>query len=162
MSEVKRYSPGYRDNYRDGGFEDCKESADGELVSYKDYAALEERFNFKQNLTEQVVALQKQCDALAAENAALSRYFRASAGAVENWNSWADAEDKLASVSETPATDAYLNSVRAEGVEMFASFQKKMALQHHSDNRNVWAEERRISADQATKFAVQLRAGEPS
>lgn len=60
---------------------------------------------------------------------------------------------------ETPATEACLNAVRAEGVELFASFQKKMAAQHDADNRTVWADERRISADQATGFAAQLRAG---
>ena len=58
-----------------------------------------------------------------------------------------------------PATDDYLNAVRAEGVELFATFQKKMAAQHDADNRTVWADERRISAEQATGFAAQLRAG---
>lgn len=155
MSEVKRYSPGYRDNYRDGGFEDCKESADGELVSYKDYTTLEERSNFKQNLTEQIVALQKQCVALAAENAALSRYFRSSAGAVENWNSWADAEDKLASVPETPATDAYLNSVRADAVVNAAAHLGDMAAGKSAST----AELIKSCGRALLAFAAQLRAG---
>ncbi|MBD8152300.1 hypothetical protein IFU23_05905 [Pantoea agglomerans] len=72
-------------------------------------------------LGRQNLDTQRKLDALAAENAALSRYFSASAGAVEHWNSWADAEDKLASVPETPATDAYLNSVRAEGIHFAAN-----------------------------------------
>jgi hypothetical protein len=50
----------------------------------------------------------------------------------------------------TPATDAYLNSVRAEGVEMFAA-----AIQggHAVGDR---------AKDLAGIFAAQLRAGEPS
>lgn len=90
--------------------------------------------------------LQMQRDALAAENAALARYFSASAGAVEHWNSWADADDKLASEPETPATDAYLNSVRAEGVERLLAFLPP----HYTARADI------------EQFAAQLRAGEPS
>ncbi|MEB7063985.1 hypothetical protein NA876_17705 [Escherichia coli] len=56
--------------------------------------------------------------ALAAENAALKDLTVNHARAVELWNSWADAEDKISHVPETPATDAYLAEVRACGVEM--------------------------------------------
>lgn len=38
---VKRYLSGFRDNYMDGGFEDCKEDLNGDLVAYKDYQELE-------------------------------------------------------------------------------------------------------------------------
>lgn len=119
-------------------------------------------------LRKQLAALKAERDSLAAEGAArgeiierlIGQYSAAGYHAVQN--SLNPAQSLLydaMQVLKQPATDAYLNSVRAEGVEMFASFQKKMAFQHDSDNRNVWAEERRISADQATEFAVQLRAG---
>lgn len=38
---VTRYLSGFRDNYCDGGFEDCKEDSNGDLVAYKDYQELE-------------------------------------------------------------------------------------------------------------------------
>ena len=63
----------------------------------------------------------KQRDAVLAENVALSRYFSASVVAVEHWNSWADAEDKLSSAPETPATDALLNAVRADAIDSAAA-----------------------------------------
>jgi len=132
MSEVKRY-----------GYLGIVEEEDGEVVKWEDYAELK-----------------AQRDALAAENAALARYFSASAGAVEHWNSWADAEDKLAPAPETPATDAYRNSVRAEGVEMFA---KELGSPYGDDegrdyetgfNRAI-----EVSKSKAAKFVTQLRAG---
>lgn len=61
MSEVKRYNV-IADKYGDGTVE---ESESGSVVFYEDYAALKERFDFKQNLTEQIVELKAQRDALA-------------------------------------------------------------------------------------------------
>lgn len=62
MSEVKRWN--VESDELEGP---CSlwnvESAEGEFVTYEDYAALKEQFDFKQNLTEQLVALQKQRDA---------------------------------------------------------------------------------------------------
>jgi hypothetical protein len=103
----------------------------------------------------------KQLQALAAENAALARYFSASAGAVEHWNSWADAEDKLAPAPETPATDVYLNSLRAEGADKVADyhyvridFLKELSRQGHLFHKAAYSD--------AVNIAAQLRAGEPS
>lgn len=73
--------------------------------------------------------LKARRDALAAENSAMRNLLGATGFE-----------------SETPATDAYLNSVRAEGVEMVL---KNMNL--HSDREEY-----------ASWFATQLRAGEPS
>lgn len=92
---------------------------------------------------------QRKLDALAAENAALSRYFSASAGAVDNWNSWADTEDKLSRAPEIPATDAYLNSVRAEGIEMAADFLKLKNTVGSTD----------VMAYLLNTMAFELRAG---
>ncbi|MGL3999833.1 hypothetical protein ACR3LR_08440 [Pantoea eucalypti] len=103
------------------------------------------------SVSRAIAELKAQRDALAAENAALARYFSASAGAVEHWNSWADADDKLASAPETAATDAYLNSVRAEGVEMFARFWEINC-----------GHEKTFIGSEAKAFAAQLRSGEPS
>lgn len=97
------------------------------------------------------LGLKAQLEALAAENTALSRYFSSSARAVENWNSWADAEDKLAPAPETPATDAALNAIRAEGVIMFASKQLSAAGDLES---TITLERLMLDAEE---FAGQLR-----
>lgn len=54
---------------------------------------------------------------VAAENAGLKESTVNHAPAVENWNAWADAEDKIPAVPETPATDAFLAEVRASAVD---------------------------------------------
>ncbi len=77
------------------------------FVKHEDHAAI-------------VAELQEQVRALAAENAALARYFSATTRAIENWNSWADTEDKLDSSPEIPATDAAIREIRAQAVEQFA------------------------------------------
>lgn len=107
MSEVKRYD--MRVSF--GGVESY-ESPCGDYVDYDDYAAL-----------------QAKCAALAAENASLN-------GKMDRLLSWAgiefyssawefcnlDGNDALEFIcdKETPATDAFLAEVRAQGVEMFA------------------------------------------
>lgn len=109
-------------------------------------------FAISRGLTQEIIndyaAIKAERDALATENAALSRYFSASAGAVDNWNSWADTEDKLSCAPEIPDTDAYLNSVRAEGVEMFAK---------HWENN--CAHDDTFVGKKAKQFAAKLRAG---
>lgn len=67
-----------------------------------------------------IAQLQEQVRALAAENAALARYFSATTRAIENWNSWADTNDKLNPSPEIPATDAAIREIQAQAVEQFA------------------------------------------
>lgn len=57
---------------------------------------------------------------------------------------------------ETPATDAYLNSVRAEGVEMFAAKLTEMISQEGKPNSHHGY------AYIAMNYADKLRAGEQS
>ena len=59
--------------------------------------------------------------ALSAENAALKTKLLETRPAVENWNSWADPEDKITIDQETPATDAFIAEQQAIGVEKFSS-----------------------------------------
>lgn len=103
MTEIKRYDC---DACYDRGM---YEHSDGVFVAYEDHAAI-------------VAALQEQVRALAAESAALARYFSASSVAVNHWNSWADTEDKLAFAPATPATDAALLDVREQAVNGFSEF----------------------------------------
>lgn len=56
--------------------------------------------------------------------------------------------------AETPATDAFLAEVRAQGVEMFASKCKEESKRaHSSDARDSWW----VSGENADDFATQLR-----
>jgi len=102
---------------------------------------------------QKLAQAEAQRDAMAAENAALARYFSASAGAVAHWNSWADSEDKLSCTPETPATAAYLNSVRAEGVEMYGK--ATIAIGEEEGDEAI-----AYAGKQALLYAAQLRAGE--
>lgn len=96
--------------------------------------------------------LEAKCVALAAENAALN------AAAKETLAHWAAAEpgemeqmmDKCMpslrdAYCETPATDAFLAEVRAQGVEMFG--------QYHNFSKKLFIQK------EAKKFAAQLRQG---
>lgn len=65
--------------------------------------------------------LQKQLDAVVAENVALKDGIAKCTAAVEHWNSWADTEDKISLLLEAPATDAILNALRAEGIHFAAN-----------------------------------------
>lgn len=64
-----------------------------------------------------VMALAKAYQQLAAENVALKDCVVNHAPAVENWNAWADPEDKIQNAPETPATDRIVAEAEARGVE---------------------------------------------
>lgn len=85
------------------------------------------------DLTKALAAEIKRSEALVAENAGLKECAVNYVHAVALWNSWADAEDKISPVLETPATDAFLAEVRAqarrEGVN-FAAARLAAAFNH--------------------------------
>lgn len=93
-------------------------------------------------------ALQQNLNAMAAENAALKKSLK---GTVE----WCYSDD----LPETPATDAYLNSVRAEGVDSFQDWLRDEADIFDRNSEHLWADENRVAADKAKIFAEQLRSG---
>ncbi|WP_312773815.1 hypothetical protein [Atlantibacter hermannii] len=74
------------------------------------------------DLTEALAAEIKRSEALVVENAGLKECAVNYVHAVALWNSWADAEDKISPVLETPATDAFLAEVQAQGVEGIYQF----------------------------------------
>lgn len=118
---------------------DVVESAEGDMVDYEDYAALEAR-----------------CAALAEENAGLKSAIDAAIG----WQQSTDSENvesvRMLVDVKSPATDAFLAEVRAQGVEMFASKCKEESKRaHSSDARDSWW----VSGENAEDFAVQLRKG---
>ena len=63
--------------------------------------------------------------------------------------------------SETPATDAYLAEVRAQGVEMFAERKNNVMMSLHPDTHAVGSIAAAMSAEvkELREFAAQLRQG---
>lgn len=114
-------------------------------------------------ITELASALDVQTarsEALAAENAALKSWAQKravidDASEQENYTSLKiDWRQRLLRYIETPATDAFLAEVRAQGVEMFASKCKEESKHaHSSDARDSWW----VSGENADDFAAQLR-----
>jgi len=90
-----------------------------------------------------IAELKAERDALAAENGAMRELIGATGFK-----------------SETPATDAYLNSVRAEGVEMFAELHDAIAEKYRVESPGCYGEQlHQHASSEAVKFAAQLRAG---
>ncbi|MFN2095123.1 hypothetical protein ACKVM9_002871 [Pantoea agglomerans] len=102
---------------------------------------------------------QRKLDALAAENAALKEFANNQYCAVEHWNGWADDEDRLATELPTPATDAYLNSVRADELGKVAVLINLSADKKRSEGYDDCARDRRDLAVHFLTMAHQLRAG---
>ena len=61
--------------------------------------------------------------------------------------------------AETPATDAFLAEVRAQGVEMFALQQSKIAAEQEQAGDYEFSRHCSISATEACEFAEELREG---
>ncbi|WPR86360.1 hypothetical protein [Klebsiella aerogenes] len=84
------------------------------------------------------VDLQDWVKQMVAENAGLKDCVVKHYPAVEHWNSWADAEDKIQSALDTPATDRILASIkadgRAEGIN-FAASRLAAAFNHGHVNK---------------------------
>ncbi|EQA1697619.1 hypothetical protein QEV74_RS14070 [Enterobacter hormaechei] len=117
---------------------DVVESAEGDMVDYEDYAALEAR-----------------CAALAAENACLKQSIEEVAEAFETGTDGvlATAVDESLNLL-TPETDAVLKRIQAQGVAMFASKCKEESKRaNSSDARDSWW----VSGENADDFAAQIR-----
>lgn len=162
MSEVKRLRLDleYPFQYR--------EDTEGNLCYYADYAAIK-----------------AERDALAAENAALISAFmpkeipteatdnfsdtavlRIDGDEFHSWQ-WVDNQDEVIRgvlsffKPKSPATDAWLNSVRAEGADAVAAYHKERTDALLDVDRRG-ANEHKVSYMAARDVAAQLRAGEPS
>lgn len=117
---------------------DVVESAEGDMVDYEDYAALEAR-----------------CAALAAENAGLKESRK---NLAEFIHEELDADYPLNMDVETPATDAFLAEERAQGVEMFAAHKRERQQALRSRSMGMSEEAAGMAAD-AENFADELRKG---
>ncbi|WP_312122946.1 hypothetical protein [Pantoea vagans] len=121
-------------------------------------------------LVRKFAEIKAQRDALAAENGLAAQAVQTFCDVVGS-NTDVIAEEMgiegakaiLAAMSATgnmPATDAYLNSVRAEGVDDLATFAGQQYQQHAGDKaqQKKW----KSMVFLCTQFAAQLRAGESS
>ncbi|HBQ7250078.1 hypothetical protein [Klebsiella pneumoniae] len=74
-------------------------------------------------------------------------------------NGWEGSSDyKL--LPETPATDAFLAGIKADGVEEFAESQKEYVRQHRNEMDQMLRAAYAGSAVDAERFAKQLREGD--
>lgn len=118
------------------------------MVKHEDYAALEAR-----------------CAALAAENAGLKAAIETHKHGFVRCNCCGDelmchTDDVCRALDETPATDAFLAEVRAQGVEMFAANEMEWAAHWEKHGVKDGSVSRCIMvAQDAEKFAAQLRKG---
>lgn len=147
---VKRY---YWDRKSDC---DCEiiEQPDGAMVDYDEHASV-------------VAALEAQLAALTAENAGLkaaaefataSDMWEELGGNVMRYQYQEWYADKLKSAMKTPATDAFLAEVRAQGVDMFAAHKRERQQALRSRSMRMSEESAGMAAD-AEDFAAQLRKG---
>ncbi|EOC1307569.1 hypothetical protein ACI09E_000734 [Cronobacter dublinensis] len=60
---------------------------------------------------------------------------------------------------ETPATDAFLREVRAQGVEEFVKRLRDSADIYDKNGRHEWADNNRVVADEGNVFAAEMRQG---
>jgi len=171
MSEVKRF--GY---FWDGSF-DVKD--DGAFIRYEDYAELEKQRDMYLNaeaswekammaaigedgtgsVAKAIAELKAQRDALAVENAALKDYLK-ECSVVQGEGNWTSDAEKSVYVpaSEwnppTPATAAYLNSLRAEGAASVGTLIRACAHEFPDSAEDI-VEECAMIADNR---AISLRA----
>lgn len=98
--------------------------------------------------------LEAKCAALAAENAGLNKFIK------DDCWIWDDKSEEYFDAAdcmpETPATDAFLAEMRAQGVDEIAELYFTLAA--HEANRNI-ADSWRESARFARAYGAQLRQG---
>ena len=118
-------------------------------------------------LVRRFAEAEAKISALAAENAAMHETIEAVRSVADNssgiagWHlngdiaTWEEILPEINDI-ETPATDAFLAEVRAQGVEMFAQkCNSKSEQSFASDIRDNW----KLLGEHATDFAAELRKG---
>ncbi|EIZ9495384.1 hypothetical protein MRB77_003203 [Cronobacter sakazakii] len=106
----------------------------------------------------------KQCDALATENALLKSAIQTHSESVHfckvcGKDDPCSTDDVCYVLKETPATEAFLREVRAQGVEEFVKRLRDSADIYDKNGRHEWADHNRVVADDGNFFAAKLRQG---
>lgn len=105
-------------------------------------------------LVRKFAEAEAKCAALAAENAALKQSEKEFNNFCrQEYYGWED------NFTETPATDAFLAEVRAQGVEMFAESQKEYVRKNRNELDSMTRAAYCGSAVDAERFAAELRKG---
>ncbi|WP_267411914.1 hypothetical protein [Pantoea sp. GM_Pan_4] len=162
MSEVKRYKLA-----TECGVAGHMESLSGKWVKYEEYAALQQQLSATTNsLTKAQEALKSAGIEADTVQAGVMELVSRMNQVVTEMSAMAESRNRLGEFIleeidadyplnmelETPAADAYLNAVRAEGAEMFGN--RTIAVgEEENDSAIVYA------GEQALLFAAQLRAG---
>lgn len=137
---------------------DVVENAEGDMVDYEDYAALEAR-----------------CAALTAENALMKKsepapFSKLMMEALDVYQAGADEVPELAMLSaytklrdglKTPATDSFLAEVRASAIDSLVDIKTKQLADMHPDTHAFGATAMSIRSqiNELQVFAAQLRKG---
>lgn len=133
------------------------------------------RHEFEMACLHRMLELEVICAALAAENAGLKAAHPQPFGedmmrAIEAYEWHQDEVPETGMLDaffilrdsirvETPATEAIMAEVRAQGVEMFGQWLSDSADIFDKNSRHDWADQNRVSADKAGEFAEHLRKG---
>lgn len=134
---------------------DCKEIKQQLSESRREFWAADATINnLEMKLAEMAARLaneENKCAVLAAENAALKQSEKEFNNFCrQEYYGWED------DFTKTPATDAFLAEVRAQGLEMFAQkCNSKSEQSFASDIRDNW----KLLGEHATDFAAKLRKG---
>lgn len=114
-------------------------------------------------LRNKLAASEAKFTALAAENAGLKAAIETHKHGFVRCNCCGDelmchTDDVCRALDETPATDAFLAEVRAQGVEMFAAHKRERQQALRSRSMRMSEEAAGMAAD-AENFADELRKG---
>ncbi|MDM3332430.1 hypothetical protein [Citrobacter sp. Cb127] len=143
MNEVKTYAVNCNDAWLNTNGDDIS----GSYVKYADYL----------ELAVQLANAESKCRELAAENAEM----RSSIDATIGWQESTDPENgesvRMLVDIKTPATDAFLAEVRAQGVEIYADNLDSSADDAERDGFDDAVKFLRSEASGVRLFAAQLR-----
>lgn len=154
MSEVTKYSVVIKN-----GTYHLAESDSGTLVLVDDYATLQQKLEETEALMyamrHDMRESREKMEAMLAENVVLKERERR---LIKNIHEDLGDTDFFLATLQTPATDAILNEVRAEGVEMFAAQRAYLSKTYAQNQDSKMAIQNDWVAIKAQLFAAQLRA----
>ncbi|HEI8668420.1 TPA: hypothetical protein SLF59_000576 [Serratia marcescens] len=152
MTTIKRFTPDYKMHaVRFEAF--AREAEHGELVRFDAHQQVVSTLEAERD------AQQKRADALAVENTALKSSVDLIASAYTEGEPAGFEIDRARHI-ETPATDAAIAALQAQGVEKFAAQQEQLAADYRKLSPGCYGETSSAeNALMARDFAAKLREG---
>ena len=143
-----------------GGDSSMQETETGNYVKHEDYAALEQKIT---DMAVQLANAESKCRELVAELSAVDKIHNEAVFITDDHYEQCPPEVqkmiRSLTVLQIPAYDAYLAEVRAQGVEMFANAQNKIADDEVVKGDVDLSLRYRGMSLAADTFAAQLRKG---